>query len=85
MKFSKLYNLSTGLTKGIRTHWSTDFVIDDDKINGYRVLNGTIYCLSIPLDIGETFSAVLSKIDRLVMIENNMFRELSIISHRNLS
>ena len=49
MQFTKQYTLLTGLTHGIRTHWTTTFVIDDDFINGYRTINSKLYHLKVSL------------------------------------
>ena len=87
MEFTKEYNLLTGLTKGIRTHWTTMFFIDDDFINGYRTMNnesGTkLYKLSVPLEVDESFSSVLNKVDRLTMIDDSMFIDMSEIQVRS--
>jgi len=82
MEFTKEYNLVTGLTNGIRTHWTTIFFIDDDFINGYRTINSKLYKLRIPLEVDESFSNVLSKIDKLTMIDNNLFIDLHEIANR---
>lgn len=83
MKFTKEYTELSGLTEGIRTHWTTSFYIDDCTINAYRTIKSKLYKLSIPLEIGETFSNVLSKVDRLVRIDNDMWIDLAEIAKRD--
>lgn len=82
MEFTKEYNLESGLTNGIRTHWTTTIVIGNNLINAYRTINSKLYKISIPLNIEESFSIVLEKIDRLTRIETDMFKELSEIAKR---
>ena len=82
MEFTKEYNLVTGLTNGIRTHWTTMFFIDDDFINSYRTINSKLYKLKIPLEVGESFSSVLTKIDRLTMIDDTMYKDMNEIMAR---
>lgn len=73
LEFTKKYDGDNGLTNGVRTHWTTMYFIDDNILTGFRRIHNIPRKLMVDLEAGESFSSVLTKIDRLTMIDDDMF------------
>lgn len=76
MRFKETFDPIEGPIKG---QYTTEFFIelltkDIGQINGFRIINSKPYNLTIEFDNSkETFEGVLTKVDRLTRIDNEMF------------
>lgn len=61
-----------------RTKWTTKFFINEEAINGFRIINAKHHCITIEINNDtERFKDILVKIDRLCSIDDELFVTMS--------